>query len=244
MEMLSSTVIAALVFAAHPAAVVDAHGYLSTPRSRNYVAFQDGKYWPPLATDPLIETEPQSASSGGSCGIISGRNYNQPMNALNELMKWNPQACYTPDQIINVAVTLTAHHQGHFEFHACPISAQGQAPSDECFAQYPLTFVSETLSVYENRAPANLDPNYPQRAYVNNNDSELHYKFKLPPNLVGEMVLLQWHYITANGGCMHVGYDEYNWPPGWARPNLGTERLMCNANYQNAEQFWNCAEIK
>jgi hypothetical protein len=246
--MLSSAVIATVAaFAAHyhPVLVVDAHGYLNTPRSRNYVAYQDGKYWPMLATNPLIETEPQSASSGGGgCGIISGRNYNQPLNGINELMNWNPQACYTPGQTIDVAVTLTAHHQGHFEFHACPISTQGQVPSDECFAQYPLTFISETLSIYENRAPANVDIYYPERAYVNNNDSELQYKFKLPPNLVGEMILLQWHYITANGGCMHVGYDTYEWPIGWAKPNLGTERSMCNANYQNAEQFWNCAEIR
>lgn len=233
----SATLLAALL--ALPSAI-DGHGHLKSPRSRNYVAYKDGKWWPQLESDPLIETEPQSASSGGLCGIISGKNYNYPKNALGGLMRWNPQACYAPGQTIDLTVELTAHHQGHFEFHACPIQQQGQAPTEECFAAHPLTFVSEVLSPGENRAPAVLDANYPERAYVYNSDSELHYKFQLPSGLDGEYVLLQWHYITANAGCTHVGYEDYAWPVGWLKPG----NVPCNTAYVNAEQFWNCAEVE
>jgi hypothetical protein len=233
----SATLFAALL--ALPS-TIDGHGYFKTPRSRNYAAYQDGVYWPLLETKPLIETEPQSASSGGTCGIISGRNYNHPMNGIGQPMSWNPQACYASGQIIDVSVVLTAHHQGHFEFHACPISKQGEAPTEECFAAHPLTFISETLSSNENRAPAHLDLNYAGRAYVFNNDNELHYKFQLPSGLAGKFILIQWHYITANGGCSHAGYQDYNWPVGWPKPL----NFPCDAAYVNAEQVSTTKHIK
>ena len=233
----SATLFAALL--ALPS-TIDGHGYFKTPRSRNYAAYQDGVYWPLLETKPLIETEPQSASSGGTCGIISGRNYNHPMNGIGQPMSWNPQACYASGQIIDVSVVLTAHHQGHFEFHACPISKQGEAPTEECFAAHPLTFISETLSSNENRAPAHLDQNYAGRAYVFNNDNELHYKFQLPSGLAGKFILIQWHYITANGGCSHAGYQDYNWPVGWPKPL----NFPCDAAYVNAEQVSTTKHIK
>lgn len=28
-------------------------------------------------------------------------------------------------------------------------------------------------------------------------------------------MLIQWHYVTANGGCVHEGYNEYPWPEGF-----------------------------
>jgi hypothetical protein len=102
--------LALLTLLALPSAF-DGHGYFKTPRSRNYFAYQDGVYLPLLETKPLIETEPHSESSGGACGIISGRNYNQPMNGLGLPMSWSPQASYAPGQIIDVLVVLTAHHQ-------------------------------------------------------------------------------------------------------------------------------------
>ena len=60
--------------------VVDAHGHLHSPRSRNYVAFDDGREAGSVdATDatPLKEYDPNAARLGGTasaCGIINGRN--------------------------------------------------------------------------------------------------------------------------------------------------------------------------
>ena len=94
-----------------------------------------------------------------------------------------------------------AHHKGHFEFHACPISL-GEIPTKECFDQYPLSFVSD------NKGWAVRHDEYPERAYLDPNNWDLSYKFKLPNNLTGELVLIQWYYITANS-CTPEGYGSY-----------------------------------
>lgn len=213
-----------LLAAALLPSAVDGHGHMTSPRSRNYVAYQDGVYWPLEETNPYKETEPQSANIGGTegqCGVISGRNYDFPLNALGGPLSPRPQACYKPGQVIDLMVTLTAHHKGHFEFHGCPISPGGVA-TQECFDAHPLRFDGEVLSTYESRSPANFDVNYPVRAYVPDGDSDLHYKYRLPSNLIGDLVLIQWHYVTANT-CSHVGYDTYDWPIGWYRPQHGTQ---------------------
>lgn len=128
---------------------IHGHGYLKTPRSRNYVAYQDGVWWPISAENPEPESEPQSANIGGTlaqCGIIAGlRNYDFPKNALGNPMPPRPQQCYQPGQTIDLQVTLTAHHKGHFEYKACPISP-GQAPTQACFDAHPLKFISDVLS--------------------------------------------------------------------------------------------------
>lgn len=97
-----------------------------------------------------------------------------------------------------------AHHKGHFEFHACPIS-HGDIPTQECFDQHPLTFISDTNDW------AVRHEEYPERAYLEPDNWQLSYKFQLPDNLTGNLVLLQWYYITANS-CTPKGYDSYDFP--------------------------------
>ena len=36
-------------------------------------------------------------------------------------------------------------------------------------------------------------------------------KFQLPEGVAGDVVLLQWYYLTANS-CKHEGYAEYPFP--------------------------------
>ena len=190
---------------------VHAHGYLKSPRSRNFVAYQDGIWSPLLASNPEKEVQPQGASVGGTraqCGIIEGvRNYDFPKNALGGPLETKVQSCYQPGQIIDLEVYLTAHHKGHFEFKACPISP-GQAPTQACFDANKLRFISGES--------ANYDPIYPERAYgpPGNPGVTYRYKFQLPAGLSGDLVLLQWKYITANS-CIPPGYDTYNFPQGW-----------------------------
>jgi hypothetical protein len=136
-----------------------------------------------------------------------------------------PQAIFSQGQEISVDVILTAHHKGHFEFFACPISPGGIA-TESCFQQYPLSFVSDPLY------GAPKDVNYPNRAYISplsiaipDNTHGLsgvfyRFHFKLPSNLTGELVLLQWHYLTANS-CKYPGYATYPFPSSWGNMQDG-----------------------
>ena len=185
------------------------HGYLKTPRSRNYVAYEDGVWSGGTSSTPAKESEPQSANrkaATATCGVISGRDYDYPKNVFGDALAPKPQACYQPGQIIDLEVTLTAHHKGHFEFKMCPI-VPFEVPTQACFDENPMTFVSGQ--------GANFDPNYPERAYIPLSSGNWNYKyrFKFPDELRGDLVLLQWHYVTANS-CTPSGYNQYNWPAG------------------------------
>jgi len=124
--------------------------------------------------------------------------------------------------VVKLDVILTAHHMGHFSYKACAINA-GEVASQECFDRNPLTFVEDVL--YGSRP----DPNYPNRAYIPRADArfiqkdshgyKFSHRFRLPQGLSGDLVLLQWHYITGNACLPDNGYLTYNFPEGF-RPNL------------------------
>ena len=209
MTVLSAATLFTLLLSCPFTFTAHGHGYLKTPRSRNYVAYEDGVWIGGTETTPAKESEPQSANrkaATATCGVISGRNYDHPQNFFGDALAPRPQACYQPGQIIDLEVTLTAHHKGHFEFKICPILS-GEVPTQACFDENPMTFVSGQ--------GANFDPNYPERAYIplSSGNWNYSYKFKFPDGLSGDLVLLQWHYVTANS-CTPSGYKEYNWPSG------------------------------
>ena len=122
---------------------------------------------------------------------------------------------------------------GHFEFHACPIQP-GEVPTQACFDSHPLSFVSG-----EGAPP---DPNYPVRAYLPPSKYNLKYQYRLPPALSGDLVLIQWYYVTANS-CMDAGYDSYDFPVGWY-PGTSTCPSIPPDGRGLPEQFWNCAEVR
>jgi hypothetical protein len=217
-------ILALLAVCSIPPAVFS-HGYLKSPRSRNYAAYQDGKG----------EYEPQSANKKAvtdTCGTIGTRNYDLEFTGF--------QATYSSGQTVDFDIELTAHHWGHFVLKACPIRP-GERATQACFDRYPLRFVSG-----EN---ANPHPNYPDRAYLPpprtaGGRASYRYKFQLPQGLSGDLVLLQWHYITANS-CQPLGYNTYNWPAGWNPPrNLSPCGELRADGAGFPEQFWNCAEVK
>eukprot|EP00804_Cyclotella_cryptica_P014807 CCRYP_015026-RF/>CCRYP_015026-RF protein AED:0.11 eAED:0.11 QI:481/0.94/0.95/1/0.78/0.75/20/1173/1223 len=235
------------------------HGYLTGPRSRNLLAFEETVWWPQTENDPQPETCPHCLNRGGTlaeCGIAQEmRNYDTPKNALGGPMPTNIQATFTQGQDVIVNVTLTAHHKGHFEFAACVISS-GELPTKECFGQNKLTFVEDLIY------GANYDPNYPHRAYIAPVDfvvdgqyvpnygtteglMDFSFKMRLPSNVYGDLVLLQWYYLTANS-CIHDGYAEYNWPEGWRDDSMSAS--LCGDISPDGdwgpEQFWNCAETR
>ena len=245
----SISMITSYLLATKLAPGADAHGYLLTPRSRNYRAHLDGKWSGGTAVTPAVETEPQSLNIGGTearCGIVAGRNYDYPRNALNGNLVEVAQECYEEGAIINIESVLTAHHMGHFEVKACPITS-GEVATQKCFDANPLKFISDDFY----NAPA--DPLYPGRAYIprseystqksSSNAYLFRHQFKLPEGLKGELVLLQWYYLTGNS-CLPVGYTEYGWPEGF---NPGSQLPACGPIPQDGrgvpEQFWNCAEV-
>ena len=224
----------AISFAAFIATVhvpcIDAHGYLKSPRSRNYVANRDGKWWGGTANDPKVEDCPHCLNQGGICGTTGGRNYNTPLNTFGDPMPVNIQATFQQGQEIDLSSVITAHHMGHFEYKACPIQP-GEVPTQACFDAHPLEFVQDKIY----NAPK--DTNYPERAYIPETGSDFTHTFKLPADLSGNLVLIQWVYVTANS-CLPPGYRDYPFPPGFPSPN-GSD---CGSSL--GEQFWNCAEVR
>jgi Lytic polysaccharide mono-oxygenase, cellulose-degrading len=157
---------------------------------------------------------------------VGSTSYDDNLNFEGQPMPPAPQAKYVQGEEIEVEIVLTAHHMGHFEFSVCPLVAGGVASGD-CFAQYPLEFVADPLY------GAPKDTKYPNRAYIAppalasatsnlEGTPELRYLFRLqlPDNLVGDLVLLQWHYLTANS-CTYAGYDSYAFPADWGAMQSG-----------------------
>jgi len=251
--------------------MVSAHGYLKTPRSRNLVAYQDKNYEMPDMNDPKPEDCPHCLNRGGNlaqCGILSGthegrpweRNYDKPLNIRDGPMPSNLQGVYREGSEIEVEVSVTTHHKGHFEFAVCPIddTLPMEVPTKECFERNKLTFLSDELY------GAPVDTMHPERAYIAP-ASKVEWtaavpgvhpvvgayykmKFQLPPGLAGNVVLLQWYYITANS-CKHEGYAEYPFPEEWGSdvalyPGLPDCGEVPSDGNGVPEQFWNCAEIK
>jgi len=245
MKFQTQTFFSVLIGLAHH---VSGHGYMKSPRARNYIAYQDGVWWGGGDTDPQKESCPHCLNLGGSlarCGITGGRNYDYPKNHNGGDLAWSTQATYAAGSIIEIDTVLTAHHKGHIEVKACPVSNPGEVATQACFDAHPLEFISDQLY------GAPVDPNYPGRAYLaplsmtqtdssGVNGKAYKFKFKVPNNISGN-VLFQWWYLTGNS-CTGQGYDEYNFPSGW-KPSASECANIPEDGNGVPEQFWNCAEV-
>lgn len=100
-----------------PIVCISGHGFLSTPRSRNLVAYEDRKYYQETETTPFPEDCPSCINRGGvlaRCGVLrpgqgDARNYDFPKNAFGDPMPANPQQIYEEGSVIDIEVVLTAH---------------------------------------------------------------------------------------------------------------------------------------
>lgn len=138
---------------------------------------------------------------------------------------------------------------------ACPISGDYDIPSQECFNSFPLLFLED--QTYPQMVK---DDNYRGRSYCywgheqqfGGNPAGTYYRlrYRLPPNLNGNRVLLQWHYVTGNT-CFDEGYRQYDHFPAM-QPMLADCHQPLPADgavggtllLYKPEQFWNCAEVK
>ena len=98
-----------------------------------------------------------------------------------------------------------------------------------------------------------MHPLYPGRAYIPRTDFAgltrgsdgnypFHHLFKLPNGLHGDLILLQWYYLTANS-CVTDGYNTYAWPEGFYPGDLPVCQSIPPDGRGVPEQFWNCAEV-
>jgi len=246
---VSSTFQVLVTYLLYFSSEVNGHGYLKSPRSRNWVAKEDGRWSGGGATTPQVETCPHCLNrNSNTCGKAGSNDYDYHTNALGGPMPKNIQALYNQGEEIDLESVLTAHHKGHFTYKACPIQGD-ELPTQACFDSNPLTFVRDNLY----GAPP--DPNYPDRAYIplashpryvkDSAGSYFHsHRYRLPANLAGQFVLIQWHYITGNS-CVAEGYNNYQFPPNFHPGNLSTCSYPLPADGDGTpEQFWNCAEIR
>lgn len=196
-------------------------------------------------TLPAKENCPSCANTktaDGFCGIVDNRDYDNPLDKAGNPLVPKAQAIYTEGQIIDMEFVFTANHNGHHVTYACP---DFDNPTKECFKKYPLEFVEDiSVEAYGTDANAPKDPNFPSRGYVNPGASHTKMRFKLPVGLTGDLVLLQWHWVTGNS-CRSAGYDTYPFPSGWNPSNMGPcpdDDDLSPIGVGQPEQFWNCME--
>jgi len=226
-----------------------AHGYLSSPRSRNFRATEaeDGMWWGGPGDGPYPEDCPHCLNRKPAEGTCGG-SYDIPRDMLDRPMEWASQATYTAGDTVVVDATLTAHHRGHMEMYACDVS-DGTTATTACFESNPLIFVQDLM--YDGPDP---DPVYPERAYVAPNNGEagdpgdwgpsdgmqFSFEYRLPTGVSGSKVLLQWRYYTANT-CEAPGYDSNK--PEWQENSRVPCGPMDETGDSAPERFWNCAEV-
>jgi len=166
---------------------IEGHGYVASPRSRNWVAYEDGIEGEQAGVPRREYCSHCLNRNSGACGTSPTYNYDEWIDSMNVPMPWKSEGTYVGGSTIRVRTFLTTHHGGHMEVRACP---NGRASTWDCFedSKNRLTFVKDYL--YD--VPA--DPKYPERGYYAGYDKQIQefdMEFKLPDALVGEKVLLQ-----------------------------------------------------
>jgi len=248
----SAAFFAALIFMAN-LSETEAHGHLTSPRSRNWYANQEGVSGTSTVGVPPKEHCPHCLNTNsGVCGISpgEGKSYDEYLDSTGKFMPWISQGTYSAGGEIIIKSYLDTHHNGHMEIFAC---ANGNGSDMACFMNNPLHFVKDIL--YD--MPA--DPAHPERGYYYGGQGggvkDFEMVFRLPDNVVGDQVMLHWRYITANS-CSPPGYAAY-----FSGVNSKNQELpesfwtsgvtLCTPPYPVdgtrsttwPEQFFNCAEI-
>jgi len=220
---------------------ISGHGYMYSPRSRNWVAHEDGAdSW--SITDGIAREYCyhclNAKTENEVCGTTSTNNYDEWLDISGNSIPWDSQETYTEGEIISIGSFLSTNHKGHQDVFIC---ADYENPTQECFEEHPLEFIEDLTR------GAPKDPNYPYRGMYAPDVQDFVMKFRLPMGVTGDRVMMQWRYVTANS-CVPPGYLQYPFPePDW----LGGDTSTCSYPLDPTgarctgcpEQFWNCAEI-
>ncbi|KAL7549595.1 hypothetical protein ACHAWF_012862 [Thalassiosira exigua] len=254
------------------ATVVKGHGFLSSPRSRNFYAHDAvaaSSECPGQAGCPPAEYCHHCLNgNAGVCGKSSGGANYETSNWLDKSgnpMPWRSQGPdfsdaaggeYVEGGTMVVESYLDTHHNGHMEIRACVMSDAdpGKCSTPEEFEGNELHFVQDLVK--EGNHPAMpVDPNYPERGMYAGGQGggikSFKFMYRLPEGIHGEKVLLSWKYITANS-CSPPGYKDYFADhPDLPSSYWTTGVTDCTPPYPNdgtrstswPEQFFNCAEV-
>ena len=210
LEKFVKIVVAALALAAPGA---HAHGYVSNPASRNLLASRVG-----------AEYDVQSLNGNGPWGTwpsgvwAPGGGGNHPVCGRDVYAAAAPpQATWNSGQTVDLSVTVTAVHAGHFYFGLCPA---GQL-SPQCAYSHLLTNAADGKPYYDMAWTGGQ-----RYGFTGVHDM----RFELPAGFVCDPCVLFWHWVTGNS-CD---------PPGAAPSGM----LPCGAPGAVPEEFWNCADVR
>jgi len=235
--------------------IVDGHGFLTSPRSRNWLAYDDVEKCSGSGCPRPEYCHHCLNGNDGVCGKTGGGNSyetNAWVDRNGQLMPWVSEATYEAGQLIIVNSEMSTHHGGHMIITYCVIGETTDCSSPDDFPEANrLEFVQDLT---EGGVEMPKDPLHPDRGYYSQWGSQTKFSFvyKLPDDVEGEKVLLQWRYITANA-CLPPDYPTYfNTNSQIPRSYWKGENMAeCQEPYPNdgsrssvhPEQFFNCAEV-
>lgn len=170
----------------------------------------------------------------GKCGVC-GDPWNESPPRLHESGGFYDNGYlgrrYTPGQVIDIEVELTANHKGFFELRLCPLTGDPtSAETQECFNKYPLYL--EGKSTYRFEIPEDT-----------NRQEIFNYRVKLPDGVTCSRCALQWIYYAGDRvdiltSCATFSRSIFTGNT-WDVCNNGTGAVGCGKQ----ETFRNCADV-
>ena len=205
-----------------------AHGFMSTPVSRN---IDSGTYCDHCLNGGGVGAVYASGSwpngRHGVCGDPAsgeGAGYHEGGGKF-EQTKGIRVTYYNAGDVIAIKGKLTANHLGYMQYYLCvlpPNSAGGSSEkqylTNDCFRK--------------NLLKVQQDGKWGDRYYVGSSLSDFQHSLKLP-EIECPRCVLRWYYLTGNS-CTPPGT-----PAKWAASAL----VPCGGGGANPEEFWNCADI-
>lgn len=201
-----------------------------------------------VSPDPWMPYEPTKKGfkfHAGVCGDLKGGSEHlrigKGVSRPNYYGKGEIVATYEEGGIIDVSLTIVAHHNGFMELHICDVDKCGGDISEDCFRQghcEQLKRATSTCDTGEHKlcGPIHKDPKnkaYEGRWYLpcsqvpegpgfyqyyGLNDSTILYK--LPKKLTCKHCVLQWYWTSA-ATCNPPGVIDYftgpNRPKNWPK---------------------------
>jgi len=194
------------------------HGRMMDPPSRNAmwrfgypspVNYDDNQNWCGGAAVMINENH-------GKCGIC-GDNYADPSPRAHEAGGMYASGIvvkrYSPGQLLDVEIELTANHQGTFQFKVCPADNPKEEVNQACLDGHVLELFNSDGKI--------------GRSYIIDSPDKrktFYLKVKLPEVLSCSQCVMQWTYVAANT---------------WGVCDNGTEAVGCGPQ----ETFINCADV-
>jgi hypothetical protein len=246
---------------------VDGHGYMTVPKSRNWVANGKGLFYDEDGLNAGSAANVQKHDVNGHVWIrnfpeteesvvrhgLCGDNAGESKFLAGGSIYGNPsggdiQATYTSGQSIDITVKVTNHHMGWWQFYLCD---KGDELSQTCLNKQMLLRDTNDPSI------SPVDHSFPGRYYmIPTCYGAAAYlqtvRYKLPAGLTCPHCVLQWYWVTANS-CHGGGYTGVTFPPvegkcpgdggsvGWLPGADGP----CRDNHSTyPEEFWNCADVR